>query len=296
MKTMEIKDTYPALLTSYEGGAFSLPRWRAYIEGKLPGKSPFFLSDMENMAAAGKLSFEKDYLPVLNAVAAQKSLRERAHDSFERATKNLENRIRAAFGRPLDADVIFYLGLCNGAGWAVEWDGRKTVLLGIEKIMELNWCGEGDLYGLLYHELGHLYHMQYGSFRSGGEESGEDAFLWQLYTEGVAMVFEQTLVGKEDFYHQDKNGWKAWCDTHFEEIRADFQRELPKMTRASQRYFGDWVSYHGYSDAGYYLGSRFVRFLLTMGPFEEMISLEKDEVKRFADLFWNAGSAGFRDS
>lgn len=51
------------------------------------------------------------------------------------------------------------------------------------------------------------------------------------------------------------------------------------MTRMNQRYFGDWVDYHGHSDTGYYLGSRFVqRLLKETGNFDDLIHLEIDAV------------------
>ena len=48
--------------------------------------------------------------------------------------------------------------------------------------------------GLMIHELGHVYQSQYGSL-SYQENSMAEKFLWQLFTEGVAMVFEQEIVG-----------------------------------------------------------------------------------------------------
>ena len=85
------------------------------------------------------------------------------------------------------------------------------------------------------------------------------------------MYFQQELVGDEEFYQQDKNGWQAWCGTHFAQIAEDFDQDLPAMTRANQRYFGDWVNYQGRGDVGYYLGTRFLRSLLEDRGFEEVL-------------------------
>jgi len=43
------------------------------------------------------------------------------------------------------------------------------------------------------------------------------------------------------------------------------------MTRANQRFFGDWVNYQGRGDVGYYLGTRFLRSLLEGRGFEEVL-------------------------
>ena len=86
---------------------------------------------------------------------------------------------------------------------------------------------------------------------SQASDDNKKNFVWQLFTEGIAMYFEQTLVGNYNYYHQDAGGWKEWCDNHFVQILRDFNLDLPTMTQFEQRYFGDWCNYHGYSDVGY---------------------------------------------
>ena len=274
---IRILDTYPALLDAFEGGVFSRARWQAYLDRACPGLSALAAHDCEKTLSTRSVTFEEDFLPVLNAVAQHGAQLERAHASFLRVTDALEARVREAFGRTPDVDVVFYLGLCNGAGWVTPFRGRTCVLLGVEKILELHWHTPRDMIGLIDHELGHVYQAQYGVLKRSFDDSAR-RFLWQLFTEGVAMVFEQTLVGDPEFYHQDRDGWKAWCDGHFSQIRRDFDRDLPSMTRANQRYFGDWVRYEGRGDVGYYLGCRFVRHILESRAFDDILALDMDEL------------------
>lgn len=281
---MKIVDTYPMIAASYESSVFYFEKWKSYMDSALPGMSSFVISDAQKCLETGKVSWDRDYLPVLNKVLFHRELCEKAHDSFCRATKNLEHTVYDKFGRDLEVDIILYLGLCNGAGWVTEYHGRKVILLGIEKIVELNWCGIDDMCGLIYHELGHVYQSQYGIFERTFHNDA-DSFLWQLFTEGVAMYFEQTLVGNPDYYHQDKNGWKKWCDGHLEEIKKDFNSDLRTMTFANQCYFGDWVEYNGHSDVGYYLGCQFVRFILSRYEFDDMICFDIDTVGRLFKRF-----------
>lgn len=284
---MRIIDTCPALSAAYEGDAFCMEKWKSYVDSELPGISSLLLSDLEECLRAG-YTWEHDFLPVLNTVAREPGLREKAHTSFCGVTEGLEQTVYDRFGKQLDVDIIFYLGLCNGAGWVTEYRGRTAVLLGLEKIMELNWCGTDDMRGLLYHELGHVYQAQYGVLERHFDRDA-DRFLWQLFTEGVAMHFEQVLVGDPDYYHQNRNGWKTWCDGHLEEIKADFDRDLDTMTHASQRYFGDWVRYHGHGDVGYYLGCRFVQYILSAHPLDEIIRFDLDRVTRLYRQFIQSG-------
>ena len=93
------------------------------------------------------------------------------------------------------------------------------------------------------------------------------------------MAFEQTLVGSPDYYHQDKSGWKDWCKSNFAAILSDFRSDLPTMTRNTQRYFGDWVSYRGYGDVGYYLGGRWIRFLLEHHTLAELVTWEYPRIE-----------------
>ena len=136
--------------------------------------------------------------------------------------------------KTIDVEIILYIGLCNGAGWVVTLESKTYCLLGIEKIMELKWCDVNSMYGLIYHELGHVYQNQYGVLERIFENNRHQ-FLWQLFPEGIAMYFEQVLVDNFNYYHQDKDGWKLWCDNNLIQIIKDFNDDLNTMTFDNQR-------------------------------------------------------------
>ena len=102
-------------------------------------------------------------------------------------------KLTKVFGKSADADIVLYIGLCNGAGWVTKIQERTTVLLGIEKIIELDWCGKDDMIGLMIHELGHVYQSQYGSL-SYQENSMAEKLLWQLFTEGVVQNTDGSIA------------------------------------------------------------------------------------------------------
>ena len=274
---MNILDTTCNILTLYESGQFNIEKWKAYMDAVIPGAKELCLSDMQDCLESG-FTWEKDYLPVLNAVIQNEDKLKMAISSFHAVTNQLEDKIVNRFGKSVDADIFLYLGLCNGAGWATTINGKTTVLLGIEKILELNWCGIDEMNALIIHELGHVYHSQYGKGAIKAEAL-PDEFLWQLFREGIAMVFEQEIIGDSEYYHQDKNGWLKWCDNHFDLIKESFARDIKTMTHENQRYFGDWVNFEGHSDTGYYLGTKFVRFLMESDPFENIIMYDVDKVR-----------------
>lgn len=268
----------------YPGGRFDLACWERFIRAADPALADCCLTDMNADIAAGLVDFERDLRPVLDACWRDAAIREEAIASFAAVTDQLDERIRACFGRTVEADVILYPGLCSGAGWVTELRGRDVILLGIEKIAELRWCSEDDMRGLVFHELGHVYQRQYGVLERDCPSTRQQ-FLWQLFTEGVAMRFEQLLVGDMNYFHQDKDGWAAWCAAHLPQMKADFLADLDTMRRDNQRWFGDWVRYEGHGDAGYYLGARFVDFICRTAEFDDILSLTPEEVEAYCLAF-----------
>lgn len=273
---IKIIDTYSQINSLFENGMFQQEKWEVYINSIYDNCAEVFINDLKGCLNSDDYTYEKHVLPIINAVHRHPEL-EVLHASFCQITEDLNKKVLDCFGRELDIDIVLYVGLCNAAGWVTNINGRDVILLGIEKILELNWYDTKSMRGLVYHELGHVYHKQYGMFHQYSESSRRN-FVWQLFTEGIAMYFEQALVNDFNYYHQDHNGWLQWCDDYFEQISADFYSDLPTMTKANQRYFGDWVSYHGKTDVGYYLGARFVRQLCRKYEFNRLINLEIDNI------------------
>lgn len=272
----------------YSNESFDINEWYSYIESINSNLKQLCLDDMNEAISTGLVTFENDYLPILNTVINDDKNRNEVLTSFEIVTKNLEDKIISKFGKTIDVEIILYLGLCNGAGWVVTIDDKTYCLLGIEKIMELNWCDVNSMYGLIYHELGHVYHNQYGILERIFNNNRHQ-FSWQLFTEGIAMYFEQTLIGNYDYFHQDKNGWKEWCDKNISQIKIDFYNDLNDMIFENQRYFGDWVYYNEHNDVGYYLGAKFVQFICSKYQFDDILSFNIGLVEKLYLEFMEVG-------
>lgn len=273
---IKIIDTYSQIENLFDNGKFNLKKWELYINSTYDKSANIFKDDLRECLDSGNYVYEKDILPILNAVYENPQL-ETLYSSFCRITDGLNKKVIDRFGCELDIDITLYIGLCNAAGWVTNINGRDVILLGIEKILELNWCDISSMCGLIYHELGHVYHKQYGIFHQQSNNRNQN-FVWQLFTEGIAMHFEQVLINDFNYYHQDKNGWLEWCDNHFQQILEDFYNDLTTMTTSNQKYFGDWVSYHGKGDVGYYLGTKFVQQLCDKYCFEQLINMTITDV------------------
>ena len=218
---LEILDTWDRLFECFDRKLFSLEKWRNYAESISPELKEKVLKD------SAEYDFQRDILPVFQTLISKKEQAVIAHDSFVNVVSGLDERLKKKLGFQPDLKIIFYLGMCNGAGWATELEGRPAILLGVEKIVELSWCDIKSMEALLYHEIGHIWH-----FETRGEipcqVSLKDRALWQIYSEGMAMYAEQLLCGEENFYHQDKDGWLEWCSDNRKRLYAEYLRRLER--------------------------------------------------------------------
>lgn len=245
---------------------FDLLCWKQYAESISPGLSAKCLED------AGQYDLERDVFPVIKSAFSNRGKMELASRSFQAAAANFHEKMHLLFDRNIDLDIILYFGLCNGAGWATKLDGRMVILLGMEKIVELDWCQEEKIRTLVYHEIGHVWHEAYGNFLQKAASQQEQS-MQQLHQEGIAMVCEHILCGSTDYYHQNVNGWLDWCTKNEVEIKKEYLRRI-KAGESTQDFFGDWCSYQGHSDLGYYLGCRFVEVLQKKYSLIEIANLD----------------------
>ena len=273
---IKIINTIQQIDLIFENEIFNFDKWKEYINSIYENSAHIFTDDIKEYFNSNSFSFEKDFLPIINKVYKNPSL-EILDTSFCKVTNKLNENIEKHFNNKINIEIVLYVGLCNGAGWVTNINNKDVILLGIEKILELNWQDINSMTGLIYHELGHIFHNQHGKFNQTSESNSKN-FVWQLFTEGIAMYFEQVLVNDRNFFHQNLNGWKDWCDNHIKQIAKDFNDDLQTMNKLNQRYFGDWVNYNGYSDVGYYLGTKFIHSLIEKYNFTQLINLSIDEV------------------
>jgi len=260
---MTIVDTYNEIIKTFSTLAFDLETWKKYSLTISPSLQEQVLKD------SSKYSFNKQILPVINNALSNRSKLEILNTNFLQVTKNLEKEINDKFNINIDVDIILYLGLCNGAGWFTKFDNKRVVLLGIEKIIELGWEDITSLKALIYHELGHVWH----DIQRDGSNIDNSSSIFQLYQEGIAMVFEQSLFNDINFYHQNRDGWLDWCLKNELEIKKEYLKRIDN-SESTQDFFGDWCNYKGYSDVGYFLGTQLIRYMLKKYTLEEIAKMD----------------------
>ena len=270
---LQVIDTYGEIQKLLETGSVDRDAYWKYAAGISETLPKMVEEDIRGY------DFENQVLPVLQYFYAHRDLAKTAHNSFLQAVEGLEEKCRRVGYGTLDSTVVLYMGLCCAAGWATELDGRPAVLLGIEKIVELNWVDEASMIGLVYHELGHNWHNQNRRMQSRVESPRQKA-LWQLYTEGVAMYYEQLLCGDGRFFHQDRDGWLDWCEENERRLAKEYLRRV-ESGESVQDFFGDWCNFEGRSDVGYYLGARVIHRICEERGIAEMVDLPLEEVEDF---------------
>ena len=147
---MKIIDTYEQIGFCFSDGRFNKELWEKYIQAIHPEAKKLVETDSEDY------DYEKDIVPIMNAIINSHNKLEILHNSFYKATENLNKKIEEKFHVELDVTIILYLGLCNGAGWATKLGDKKVIMLGIEKILELNWIDEISV-AALYRRNGDVF-------------------------------------------------------------------------------------------------------------------------------------------
>jgi hypothetical protein len=269
---MKIIDTYPEIVSLFDRmeGKFNIALWEEYISGISRELCNKLKED------SSQYDFQREILPVLSQAMVKREKLKTAHASFCASVKGLAGKVKKITGTQLQVDIIFYLGLCNGAGWATKLENIPTILLGIEKIVELDWCDEKTMASLIYHELGHIWHDSAGSlYQKTG--TTREKYILQLYQEGIAMYFEQLILDDFTHYHQHKGNWLNWCHANKRELDKEYLRRL-NANESAQDFFGDWCAYQGYSDVGYFIGCEFIKHLAEKFSLRELAALDLNTV------------------
>lgn len=157
-----------------------------------------------------------------------------------------------------DISVVIYHGIGNGAGWATTHKNKPSILLGVEKIVELGWENKITLTNLIAHEYAHLLHNSFRHDITFQIDSDYKRYIFKLYYEGFATYYENFFFGRE----KSDLEWYKKCVTNYEDIKKEYLVRLENNPISCLDFYGDWYKIFGISDTGYFLGSKLIEFLL----------------------------------
>jgi hypothetical protein len=202
----------------------------------------------------------------------------------KKTIRNVQRRAKSSF--PID--IIIYVGIGLGAGWATSYLGRPALLFGLENIAEEGWTDKSEVIGLVRHELGHLFHSFWRE--RAGKRFGSGP-LWDLYTEGFADRFENSAQSdRKTHMSKDDEGeeWLEWCRNNRQWLASEFLTRLNKKGDM-RMFFGSWYQIHGYGQTGYFIGSELVKQLEKQYSLKQIAVLDNIS-RRFKQLVNNMAS------
>lgn len=277
-------NTFHKITDCFVDETFSLSKWEKYICSIDQRLKEILLEDVRKDEVSGLDLLNDQRLPIVESVIHQLERAKSVQVNFDKICKSIDSTVKAIWNVELDLTIILYLGLANAAGWFTTIGDEEVILLGIEKILELNWEDYETMESLIYHELSHAYHRSYCNIEAS-YESTSDNLLWQLYIEGVAMVLEQELKQDAMHFHQFDTKTLQYLKTNIQKIANDFYMDMNVTEPTPQRWFGDWVSYEGIGDVGYFLGAAFIRFILKTHTMIDMMRLDILQLRNLFLLF-----------
>lgn len=217
-------------------------------------------------------------------------LMEDAHKNILANCEKIVSQFNEVFNIKFNVNIVLYVGIGNGAGWATYYDNTPAVLLGLDKIAELGWNSEETLYGLISHELCHLLHEQLRGKEDGiiaiGEKIADsrELSLWNLYEEGFAQRCEQIVVG-QDKYHEDTDGeWTKWCNDNKDRMKKLYI-DLVDKGETTNIFYGSWFNVEGHSQVGYFLGCELIKQLQGKMDIKDIATLELGKIYEIVERY-----------
>lgn len=274
--TCELIDLATGLLPVIEANLHKsfdeqIAEWQKFYAGSAPALPGRLYRDYADVAG-GWLAIARE--KVWPHLAERMDRMWTASRSIRAVHQDIHGRAVQSLGYTDALVIVSYVGIGNGAGWATQWEGRPAVLLGLEKIAELNWHNEPEVRKVLAHEIGHLFMM---SIRGDIEKLGEDPLLC-LYEEGFAQHCEHVMLGKETWGCASQSGWLEWCLSQEDYLARRYVREMHDR-EAWRRFYGDWFEIDGWRQTGYFLGCKLVQRLAGTHELRALAAMGEDQIK-----------------
>ena len=204
-----------------------------------------------------------------------------AYENILEIMTGINEKAAPIFNVDLDINIVLYCGLLNSAGWVDEYNGKRAILYGIDKIAELGWHTMDKLKPLLSHELCHVVHFELrgeDTLPSDIEENKYNEGIWRIYTEGFAQFFQQKLLNKE----ADSRGieWEGICGLNEDRLKKLYLEALNDSEKGTNDFFGDWFQVLGLNDTGYFLGKQMIKRLKNNYNFVDIAKLSFPNIEK----------------
>lgn len=261
-----------------------LQLWIKYYEKNYPELKEKCTCDYEKDGYSWK---EVAANKVFNRVAEDFCFMIEAHENLLKVLKDIEERVIKVFHVEIDINIVLYSSLGHAAGWVDEYEGKRAIIFGIDKIAELRWQTTDQLDSLVCHELSHVvhYYIRNEVIPKWAEENKYNNGIWNIYEEGFAQFFQHKLsYAKVDSRGE---GWISICNENKDKLKKLYLEALKNDERGTNDFFGDWFQVLGISDAGYFLGAELIKGLSEKYDLKHIACMKKEDIEKVVLDFLN---------
>lgn len=261
-----------------------LQLWIKYYEKNYPELKEKCTCDYEKDGYSWK---EVAVNKVFNRVAEDFCFMIEAHENLLKVLKDIEERVIKVFHVEIDINIVLYSSLGHAAGWVDEYEGKRAIIFGIDKIAELRWQTTDQLDSLVCHELSHVvhYYIRNEVIHKWAEENKYNNGIWNIYEEGFAQFFQHKLsYAKVDSRGE---GWISICNENKDKLKKLYLEALKNDERGTNDFFGDWFQVLGISDAGYFLGAELIKGLSEKYDLKHIACMKKEDIEKVVLDFLN---------
>ena len=261
-----------------------LQLWIKYYEKNYPELKEKCTCDYEKDGYSWK---EVAVNKVFNRVAEDFCFMIEAHENLLKVLKDIEERVIKVFHVEIDINIVLYSSLGHAAGWVDEYEGKRAIIFGIDKIAELRWQTTDQLDSLVCHELSHVvhYYIRNEVIPKLAEENKYNNGIWNIYEEGFAQFFQHKLsYAKVDSRGE---GWISICNENKDKLKKLYLEALKNDERGTNDFFGDWFQVLGISDAGYFLGAELIKGLSEKYDLKHIACMKKEDIEKVVLDFLN---------
>lgn len=261
-----------------------LQLWIKYYEKNYPELKEKCTCDYEKDGYSWK---EVAVNKVFNRVAEDFCFMIEAHENLLKVLKDIEERVIKVFHVEIDINIVLYSSLGHAAGWVDEYEGKRAIIFGIDKIAELRWQTTDQLDSLVCHEISHVvhYYIRNEVIPKWAEENKYNNGIWNIYEEGFAQFFQHKLsYAKVDSRGE---GWISICNENKDKLKKLYLEALKNDERGTNDFFGDWFQVLGISDAGYFLGAELIKGLSEKYDLKHIACMKKEDIEKVVLDFLN---------
>lgn len=261
-----------------------LQLWIKYYEKNYPELKEKCTCDYEKDGYSWK---EVAVNKVFNRAAEDFCFMIEAYENLLKVLKDIEERVIKVFHVKIDINIVLYSSLGHAAGWVDEYEGKRAIIFGIDKIAELRWQTTDQLDSLVCHELSHVvhYYIRNEVIPKWAEENKYNNGIWNIYEEGFAQFFQHKLsYAKVDSRGE---GWISICNENKDKLKKLYLEALKNDERGTNDFFGDWFQVLGISDAGYFLGAELIKGLSEKYDLKHIACMKKEDIEKVVLDFLN---------